>query len=91
MKSSKLIIIGFVLLSAGVLMIATTVYQEKVEDAPPPDEISPEDYHMGDYPRPKYEWRSRAPVITTIGGILCIAGVAVLVLTFLFDIAEDVT
>lgn len=88
-KPSTLTIAGLIVVFIGVLMITSTAYQELVEDVPPPEELTPEDYHMGMGPTPKYEWRSRSPVITMIGGILCAVGAVILVVVFVLVYLED--
>ena len=68
--NKKIIGVGIVLLIAGILALATTLYQEKVEYEP-----DLEDYHMG-VPTEKYEWRTRNMAVTSAGAILIVFGVA---------------
>jgi len=65
--NKKLLGIGIALVIVGIVLTATTVYQELVE------EPKPEDYHMA-IPTAKYEWHSRSPEITIVGIALIVCG-----------------
>ena len=68
--NKKIVEVGITLLLIGLMLVATTVYQELVEE---PE--FPEDYHMTPQPTAKYELRSRNQTITQVGILLVGLGI----------------
>jgi hypothetical protein len=67
-------VVSFALIILGVGIMASVMYQETIEE--------PLDYHMG-LVRRHYEWRTRAPVVAMLGGVILVVGLTVFAWVFI--------